>query len=71
MIGDKFEILFNNEWYNKGDILDPIFSGNDKYILKVTSKPKHKWYHRLLSFITFGWFNAKWTYTVKIIGYEL
>ena len=60
----KFKIILDEEYFEKGDIVESV-SMNPK--LLVTSTPKQTWWRRLLQWITFGWYEAPWYYTVKII----
>ena len=56
--GESFYLLLDRNWFEVGDIL------NDKLV--VISKPRTKWYHKLLNIITFGLYKVSIYYTVKL-----
>jgi hypothetical protein len=62
LVNRPFEMLLKHEWFDKGSIL--ITDSSTK--IKVLNKPRRKWYHILLQWITFGWFRAKYTFKVII-----
>jgi len=56
----EFKIVFHSNAFKQNDIIE-----SNEVKLLVTSTPKRKWYHVLLQILTFGWFKASWSYTVK------
>lgn len=66
MKGEKFELLFDGDHFEKGDIL----SGIEQQMVVLSTPKRHyfKWYWRVLNFLTFKkFFNAKYTHTVKLL----
>lgn len=63
VVGKPFNITFEQEWYKKGEII----TGSEDIALEILSEPKRKWYHLLLQFITFGWYQASWSYKVRVV----
>lgn len=60
---EEFKLHFDTNWFQKGDILE----NNRSIRLEVLEKPKRKWYHLFLQWLTFGWYKASWSYKVKVI----
>lgn len=60
---DIFYLHFQEEWFKKNDTV----SCTSGIIVKILNKPRRKWYHLLLQFITFGLYEAHYGYKVKII----
>lgn len=56
--GRTFYLRLDKDWFEAGDIL------NDKIV--IISKPRTKWYHRLLNIITFGLYKISISYRVKL-----
>ena len=61
-----FYVYFEDNYFNKGDIIN---SGNHCKF-KVMQTPHKKWYKQLLQFITFGLYEAPTQYKVKQIDDE-
>ncbi len=55
---EPFQLLLENSWYKKD---------GTRVLLEVLRTPKRKWYHRWLQVLTFGFFKASWSYTVKLV----
>lgn len=60
MHNEYIYILFDKDWFKKGDIITGVVG--EKFLIVRT--PKRKWYHILLETITFRWFKASHTYRV-------
>ena len=56
--GEHFYLRLDKNWFEVGDILN--------HNIVVISKPRTKWYHKLLNIITFGLYKVSIYYTVKL-----
>lgn len=59
-----FFLMFKEEYFQKNSI---ICTSDKDVFLQVIEKPRRKWYHLLLEYITFGLYKANWGYKVKLI----
>ena len=60
--GTNCYLYIEPEYFSKGDII----SVKAKKLL-VKNKPRRKWYHLILQFITFGIFKANYYYIVRVL----
>lgn len=56
--GEHFYLRLDKNWFEVGDIL--------KENIVIISKPRTKWYRRLLNIITFGLYKVSICYRVKL-----
>jgi hypothetical protein len=63
---NTFEIIFYNDWFYTGDILE-IEKGVK---VRVIKDPYKKWWKLLLQWITFGFYRAPYQYKVKQLSNE-
>ena len=56
-----FELQFKEDWFK----VNQIISTEENVKLVVLTKPRRKWYHKVLRFITFGLYKTSVYYKVR------